>query len=66
MDAADGEKVSRAGQARRLLSGLMAAYPHKQWHIPAILPADLTQVFAPHGFIVEALGQYQMRQDLQS
>ena len=60
------KKFRGQGQARRLLSGLMAAYPHKQWHIPAILPADLTQVFAPHGFIVEALGQYQMRQDLQS
>ncbi len=44
-----------------LLKSVMAKYPHKTWHVSAILPEELGHVYERLGFQREALSQWQMK-----
>jgi 5,10-methenyltetrahydromethanopterin hydrogenase len=43
-----------------VLKSIVAAYPHKTWHVPAILPEELGRVYVSAGFVREELSQWQM------
>jgi ribosomal protein S18 acetylase RimI-like enzyme/predicted GNAT family acetyltransferase len=49
------------GLAAEMLQDVMATFPNKQWHVPAILPEELGFVFERAGFQREELSQWQMR-----
>ncbi len=44
-----------------LLKSVIAKYPHKTWHIPALLPEEVGRVYEGAGFVREELSQWQMR-----
>ena len=54
------------GLGTALLRSVMAQYPGKTWHMPAILPEELGKVFRRAGFKEEKLSQWQMRRALSS
>ena len=47
-----------------ILKSLAAKHPGKIWHVPAILPEELGQVYEKAGFEKEKLSQWQMKIDL--
>ena len=49
------------GLGTDMLKRLMAQHPGKTWHVPAIFPEELENVFAGAGFKKEDLSQWQMR-----
>jgi ribosomal protein S18 acetylase RimI-like enzyme len=48
------------GSSVNMLKSIVAAYPHKTWHVPAILPEELGRVYVSAGFVREELSQWQM------
>lgn len=56
------EKEARgSGLSIDLLKNLIANYPGKTWHVPAIFPEELAKVFERAGFERETLSQWQMK-----
>lgn len=51
----------RKGLGTRMLKAIMTQYPGKTWHVPAILPEELSPVFRGAGFVREELSQWQMK-----
>lgn len=51
-------------QAERLIRAVLAAWPGKTWHVPAIMPEELGGLYENLGFVREPLGQFQMRLSL--
>ena len=49
------------GLGTDMLKRVIAQYPGKTWHVPAIFPEELENVFAGAGFKREDLSQWQMR-----
>ena len=59
------EKDSRRqGKAGGLVQAILAAYPGKTWHVPAIAPEEVGMVFSNMGFNRDVLSQWQMKLDL--
>ena len=54
------------GLGTDLLKRVIAQYPGKMWHVPAIFPEELEKVFAGAGFKKEDLSQWQMRLKLKA
>jgi len=54
------------GLGTDMLKRLMAQHPGKTWHVPAIFPEELENVFAGAGFRKEDLSQWQMRLKLEA
>ena len=52
------------GLGVQILKSVIALYPNKTWHVPAILPEELGNVFERAGFVREELSQWQMRLSL--
>ena len=50
--------------AVEILKNIMAMYPNKKWHVPAILPEELGFVYERAGFQRDELSQWQMRLEL--
>lgn len=48
------------GLGSDLLKSLIAEYPGRTWHVPAILPEELGKIFERAGFEREELSQWQM------
>ena len=44
-----------------MLQNIIANYPGKTWHVPAIFPAEFGKIFECAGFVQEELTQWQMR-----
>lgn len=44
-----------------MLKNVMANYPRKTWHVPAIFPEELGNIFEVAGFEREEISQWQMR-----
>jgi ribosomal protein S18 acetylase RimI-like enzyme len=44
-----------------MLKSVIAAYPGKTWHVPALLPEESGKVYERAGFMKEELSQWQMR-----
>jgi GNAT superfamily N-acetyltransferase len=44
-----------------LIKAVMAKYPHKTWHVSAILPEELGYIYERLGFQKESLSQWQMK-----
>jgi ribosomal protein S18 acetylase RimI-like enzyme len=57
-------EARRQGQATRLLRAVMATYPGKTWHVPALCPQEFGPLFEGLGFEREPLAQLQMALDL--
>lgn len=53
--------VSGNGLALGMLKSVMAAYPGKTWHVPALWPEELGKVYEHAGFVREELSQWQMK-----
>ncbi len=49
------------GLALGLLKSVIAAYPGRTWHVPALLPEELGNVYERAGFVREELSQWQMK-----
>jgi GNAT superfamily N-acetyltransferase len=49
------------GLGADMLKSIIAAHPHKNWHVPALLPEELGKVYERAGFVREDLSQWQMR-----
>ena len=49
-----------------MLKTLIANHPGKTWHVPAILPEEVANVYEQAGFEREELSQWQMRRMLES
>ena len=49
------------GLGTDMLKRVIVQYPGKTWHVPAIFPEELENVFAGAGFKKEDLSQWQMR-----
>jgi hypothetical protein len=47
--------------ALAMLKSIMAAYPGKTWHVPALLPEESGRVYERAGFVKEELSQWQMK-----
>jgi ribosomal protein S18 acetylase RimI-like enzyme len=47
-----------------LLKSVIAEYPGKTWHVPALLPEELGNVYESAGFVREELSQWQMKLSL--
>lgn len=47
-----------------MIKAVMAKYPHKTWHVSAILPEELGHVYERLGFQKETLSQWQMKLSL--
>lgn len=54
------ESMRRQGRAMRLLRSLSAAFPGKNWHVPALCPEEVGGIFECAGFQKEKLSQFQM------
>jgi GNAT superfamily N-acetyltransferase len=54
------------GLGTDLLKSIIARYPGKTWHVPAIFPEEFVKVFERAGFQREELSQWQMLLSLQS
>lgn len=55
-------ELRRQGRASRLLRGLFAAYPQKQWMVSATCPEEIGgELLAGFGFKRQAISQWQMR-----
>lgn len=52
------------GLGSALLRGVIAHWPEKTWHIPALCPEELDKVFERAGFEKETLSQWQMKLSL--
>jgi ribosomal protein S18 acetylase RimI-like enzyme len=52
------------GRASELLKQIVARYPGRTWHIPALCPEEFGTVFARAGFEREDLSQWQMKVSL--
>lgn len=50
----------RQGHGTRIVSALLAAYPDKQWHVPAIMPEEYGALFSANGFTLDPINQFQM------
>lgn len=50
----------RKGNAARLLRGLMAEYPGRQWNVPALCPEEIGTLFESVGFTRGPLSQLHM------
>jgi hypothetical protein len=44
-----------------MLKSVIAAYPGKTWHVPALLPEELGRIYERAGFVKEELSQWQMK-----
>jgi ribosomal protein S18 acetylase RimI-like enzyme len=53
------------GRGTEILKRVLAHYPGKTWHVPAIWPEELGKVFERAGFEKEELSQWQMKVELQ-
>lgn len=57
--------VEPAARGKRLsidmLKNVMANYPGKIWHVPAIFPEEFGNIFEGAGFVREEISQWQMR-----
>lgn len=53
--------VPENGLALGTLKSVIAAYPGKTWHVPALLPEELGKVYERAGFMKEELSQWQMK-----
>lgn len=49
------------GFGTQILKSIMTQHSNKTWHIPAILPEELSKVFEHAGFTREHLSQWQMK-----
>lgn len=49
------------GLGLAMLKAIMARYPGKTWHVPALLPEELAKSFERAGFVREDLSQWQMK-----
>lgn len=49
------------GLALEMLKSVIATYPGKTWHVPALLPEEFGKVYERAGFMKEELSQWQMR-----
>lgn len=58
------EHARGEGLGARMLKSMMAHYPGKRWHVPAVLPEELWNVFERAGFEKENLSQWQMKRTL--
>jgi len=47
-----------------LLKSVIAAYPGKTWHVPALFPEELGNIYERAGFVREELSQWQMKLSL--
>ncbi len=47
-----------------LLKSVIAEYPGRTWHVPALLPEELGNVYERAGFVREELSQWQMKLSL--
>lgn len=54
------------GLGTEMLKNVMANYPGKTWHIPAVFPEQFSTVFERAGFEQEKLSQWQMKLTLTS
>jgi hypothetical protein len=56
---------SQRGQdrGRRLIESILGCHPGRTWHVPALLPEELTGPFLAAGFHQENLSQWQMQRD---
>ena len=52
------------GLGSRILETIIAKYPDRNWHIPAIFPEEFSKVFERAGFEREDLSQWQMKLSL--
>ena len=52
------------GLALDMLKSLISMHTKKTWHVPAILPEELGEVYEKAGFTKEKLSQWQMKLDL--
>ena len=52
------------GLGTKILQQVMARYPGKTWHVPAVYPEELEKVFERAGFEKEKLSQWQMKLSL--
>jgi ribosomal protein S18 acetylase RimI-like enzyme len=52
------------GRGAAMLRRVLAHYPGKMWHIPALCPEEFGKVFERAGFEKEKLSQWQMKVDL--
>jgi hypothetical protein len=48
------------GLGTHMLKSLIANHPGKSWHVPALFPEELEDVFVKAGFEREKLSQWQM------
>lgn len=49
------------GRGTKILQRLIAHYPEKIWHVPALYPEEMGNVFVRAGFERETLSQWQMK-----
>lgn len=57
-------KARGKGLGTEMLKRVMAAYTGKMWHVPAIYPEEIGDVFEKAGFEKEQLSQWQMKLSL--
>jgi len=53
----------RMGEATRMVQALLAAHPHKNWHVSAIVPEETIHPLEKVGFTRDELSQFQMKMD---
>ena len=49
------------GLGTKMLQAVIARFPEKTWHVPALLPEELGKVYERAGFLREDVSQWQMR-----
>ncbi len=57
------KEARRQGHASALIKRLLAAFPNKTWHVPAICPEEMTPFFEKYGFQKEEIWQWQMERE---
>jgi GNAT superfamily N-acetyltransferase len=55
----------KSGLELETLKAVIAQYPGKTWHVPALLPEELGKAYERAGFTREELSQWQMRLSLE-
>jgi predicted GNAT family N-acyltransferase len=58
------ERVRGNDLAMEILGNLMANYEGKKWHVPAIVPEEMGELFERAGFERQSITQWQMRLQL--
>lgn len=53
-------EARRGGLGVAMLTRMLATYPKKTWHVPALCPEEFGRVFERAGFEKESLSQWQM------